>query len=75
MPFECACLAATLAEKLEAQRQIKDLESNRKRKRAELYDEQDKVDERRNGLIGEIEKQLAMTPNVDPIFAIRWRIM
>jgi superfamily II DNA or RNA helicase len=51
---KAGALAGSLSEKLEAQRQIKDLESSRKKKRAELYVEQDKVDERRNDLIGEI---------------------
>ena len=71
---KAGALAATLAEKLAAQRQIKDLETSRKQKRAELYVEQDKVDERRNGLIGDIEKQLTMSPNVSPLARLRWRL-
>ncbi len=70
---KAGALAATLAEKLEAQRKIKDMESSRKKKRAELYVEQDKVDERRNGLIGDIEKQLQTKYAVQSLFAIRWR--
>jgi hypothetical protein len=70
---KAGALAATLAEKLEAQRRIKDLETNRKKKRAELYVEQDKVDERRNGLIGDIEKQLQAQHDAKVLFALRWR--
>ena len=36
--------------------------------------EQDKVDERRNGLIEQIERQLKMTQEVSPIFVIRWMV-
>jgi superfamily II DNA or RNA helicase len=71
---KAGALAATLAEKLEAQRQIKDLEASRKKKRAELYVEQDKVDDRRNDLIGQIEKQLKQTHNADTVFLIAWRV-
>ena len=71
---KAGALAATLAEKLEAQRQIKDLESSRKKKRAELYVEQDKVDERRNDLIGEIEKQLESHNELVSLFSFRWTI-
>jgi len=72
---KAGALAATLGEKLEAQRQIKDLEARRKKKRAELYVEQDKVDDRRDGLIGDIEKQLTQNPKVEVIFVARWRVV
>lgn len=71
---KAGALAATLAEKLEAQRQIKDLESTRKKKRAELYVEQDKVDERRNGLIGDIEKQLHAKHESKVVFSAKWTV-
>ena len=69
---KAGALAASLSEKLEAQRQIKDLETSRKKKRAELYVEQDKVDERRNELIGDIEKQLTSRHVSMPVFQVRW---
>ncbi len=71
---KASALAAGLAEKLEAQRRIKDLESTRKKKRAELYLEQDKVDDRRNDLIGDIERQLTMQPEVSPICSFQWAL-
>jgi len=71
---KAGALAATLAEKLEAQRQIKELESSRKKKRAELYVEQDKVDERRNGLIGDIEKQLQTKHESQVVFSAKWTV-
>jgi ERCC4-related helicase len=71
---KAGALAASLAEKLESQRQIKDLESTRKKKRADLYLEQDKVDDRRNDLIGNIERQLNVGTAVFEIFRCAWRV-
>jgi superfamily II DNA or RNA helicase len=69
-----AALAATLADKLEAQRKIKELEVARKGKRRDLFIEQDRVDERRETLIGDIEKQLSMTPVATPICSLAWTV-
>ncbi|MGC4033102.1 MAG: SNF2-related protein [Tepidisphaeraceae bacterium] len=67
-------LAATLSEKLEAQRQIKELEATRKNKRRDLFVEQDKVDHRRESLIGDIERQLSMTTSTSTVFKCAWRV-
>nr|MCU0721469.1 hypothetical protein [Pirellula sp.] len=53
-----ASLASSLADKLEAQKNIKTLESNRKEKRKRLYEAQDEIDSRRDELIQQIEGQL-----------------
>jgi ERCC4-related helicase len=69
---KAGALAPTLTGKLEAQRKIKELETTRKHKRAELYIEQDKVDERRSALIGEIEKQLSASSVVEALLTFKW---
>ena len=69
-----AALAPGLRDKLEAQKAIKTLESERNRKRKELYEAQDAIDAKRDGLIGDIEKQLQQRQVVMPVFTIRWRI-
>ncbi|PHQ34785.1 SNF2-related protein [Rhodopirellula bahusiensis] len=69
-----AALAASLAEKLEAQKQIKSLESNRKEKRKRLYEAQDEIDNRRDELIGQIEVQLGQQKSVSNLFTIRWAL-
>ena len=69
-----AALAASLAEKLEAQKQIKSLESNRKEKRKRLYEAQDEIDSRRDELIGQIEVQLSQQKSISPLFAVRWTL-
>jgi adenine-specific DNA-methyltransferase len=63
-----------LAEKLEAQKQIKSLESNRKEKRKRLYEAQDEIDNRRDELIGQIEVQLGQQKSISSLFAVRWTL-
>jgi hypothetical protein len=67
-------LAAALAEKLEAQRRIKELESRRNRKRRELFDQQDAIEAKRDELIVDIERQLDLTVTATPIFVARFTI-
>ena len=67
-------LAPTLAEKLEFQKQIKQLDQTRTKKRKELFEEQDKVDAQRDGLIDELEGRLKQRTKVEAMFTIRWRI-
>jgi len=67
--------AATLSEKLEAQREQKALEQKRNKKRRELFDAQDQIDERRNELIEGIERQLRAVHTTELIFTIRWRLV
>jgi len=69
-----AALAAALRDKLEAQKTIKSLESDRNAKRRDLFIAQDAIDAKREGLIGEIEKQLKQRHQVEPLFAVRWTI-
>ena len=68
-------LAASLSDKLEAQRSIKALESARNRKRRELFDAQDAIDSQRDELIKRIEKQLHQRHSSKPVFMFRWRII
>jgi len=60
--------------KLDAQRDQKALEQKRNKKRRELFDAQDQIDERRNELIEGIERQLGSVHSTKPLFTIRWRI-
>ena len=71
---KASALAATLAEKLESQRQIKELEAARKTKRRDLFVEQDKVDDRRNELIGDIERQIHAKHEFQVLFTARWSV-
>lgn len=66
--------AVTLAEKLEAQRLVKQLEQRRTTKRKHLFDAQDEIDARRSALIDEIERQLRTTADHEHLFTIRFFI-
>jgi adenine-specific DNA-methyltransferase len=69
-----SAVAISLADKLAAQRAIKTLEQRRNRKRRDLYEEQDRIDEQRADLIDGIERQLRTTHEVQRLFTVRWII-
>jgi len=66
--------AVALAEKLEAQKQIKTLEAKRNNKRRQLFEAQDDVDRKRAELIEEIERQLQTKTSIKPVFTLRWTL-
>jgi ERCC4-related helicase len=70
-----AVLAASLHDKLEAQKSIKALEGTRNHKRRELFDAQDAIDSQRDELIARIEKQLQQRHSSQPVFTFRWRLI
>ncbi len=69
-----SAVAVALVDKLAAQREIKTLEQNRNRKRRDLFEEQDRIDEQRATLISSIERQLATTLRYDTLFTLNWRL-
>lgn len=66
--------AATLAEKLAAQKTQRDLEALRDRRRRELFDRQDEIQAKRDGLIDELEKQLKQSITATRLFAVEWEV-
>jgi adenine-specific DNA-methyltransferase len=60
--------AFTLEEKLEAQKQTRALESERNRKKRELFDAQDEVEARREKIIGELEAKLSQVTSARLLF-------
>ena len=67
--------AVALAEKLEGQRRLKQLERQRADKRRALYDAQDQIAARRDDMIAAIERQLSATHTWSEAFVLRWRLM
>jgi hypothetical protein len=65
--------AATLAEKLTAQKSQRDLEALRDRIRRELFDRQDEIQAKHDGLIDELEKQLKQV-TATRLFAVEWEV-
>lgn len=66
--------AATLADKLHAQKEQRDLEGQRDKKRRELFDRQDQIQARRDSLIDELEQQLAQHVTTTRLFAVEWEV-
>jgi ERCC4-related helicase len=67
-----AATAPTLEEKLNWQKQQRELEQKRNRLRRELFDRQDEVEEKRNTLIAELEAQLTQKADKQRLFIIEW---
>ena len=66
--------ALDLQSKLEAQRTIKTLESDRNKKRRELYESQDEIDARKEELISGVEARLSQLVTRSDVFTIRWSV-
>ena len=67
--------AATLAEKLSAQKEQRDLEGQRNKKRRELFDRQDEIQRKRDGLIDELERQLKQEIEISTVLAFQWEMV
>jgi len=70
-----AKLAPTLEEKLALQKKQKKLEAQRNKGRRELFDKQDEVDARREGMILSIEERLTKNIVENRLFAIHWEVV
>ena len=64
-----------LEEKVTAHRQIKEMEKKRNTMRLNLYQTQDDVDKRKEGLIDEIETRLQQKIEKAELFTIRWKVI
>jgi len=64
--------AATLAEKLDAQKEQRDFEGQRDKKRRELFTRQDEIQSRRDRLIDELEQQLSQQIGGHTVLCCEW---
>ena len=69
-----AQLAASLETKVTLHKRIKELESRRSEKRRNLFEAQDAVDARKDGLLSEIEARLQQGISRVELFTVRWRL-
>jgi superfamily II DNA or RNA helicase len=67
--------AATLVDKLAAQKDQRDLEGQRDKKRRELFDRQDEIQRKRDSLIDELERQLKQEITVSKVLACEWELL
>jgi len=63
-----------LAQKVEEQRLIKELEKRRNEKRRKLFESQDEIDNRKEKLLSEIETRLKQKTSEELLFIIRWEL-
>jgi hypothetical protein len=70
-----AKLAPDLNEKLHWQKRQKELEKLRNKKRRELFDKQDEVDDRREELISLLEEKMNQKIEEQHLFTITWEIV
>jgi hypothetical protein len=66
--------ALTLEEKLQFQKQQRELESKRNKLRKELFDRQDEVDVKRDQLIVSLEEKLVQKISGEEIFTVKWSL-
>lgn len=64
-----------LDEKLKAQKDIKEMEKKRNTKRRTLFEAQDEIDIRKEGLIGGVEERLQQLISSTELFTVRWRVI
>jgi adenine-specific DNA-methyltransferase len=65
----------SLTDKLAGQKRMRHIEDKRNRKRWELYNEQDRIDEQREELIRKSEAQLKQPHSTQLMFVVYWTIM
>lgn len=64
-----------LEDKLNMQKEIKELEKKRNNLRFNLFEEQDKVDEKKEKLIADIENKMKQKIDIEELFSIKWKIV
>ncbi len=64
-----------LEDKLNMQKKIKELEKKRNNLRFNLFEEQDKVDEKKEKLIEDIENKMKQKIDIEELFSIKWKIV
>lgn len=64
-----------LDEKLKAQKEIKELEKKRNTKRRTLFEAQDEIDSRKEGLIEGVEARLRQQISTNELFFVRWSLV
>ena len=67
-----AATAPTLEEKLDCQKQQRELEQKRNKLRRSLFDRQDEAEARRDEVISELEKLLSQKAEIQGLFRIEW---
>ena len=70
-----ARLATNLDEQHEIQHRIQKLEKQQRRQRQEIFQVEDSIIEKRDGLIESLEKRLAQNTESERLFTIEWSVV
>ncbi len=70
-----ARLATTTEEQYGLQEQIRDLEKLKRRHRQRIFDVEDEIIAKRDGLIEKLEKRMHQRSTAEPVFTIRWSVI
>lgn len=66
--------ATTVQEQHQLQENIKDLEKKKRRQRQRIFDVEEEIIERRDGLIETLEKRMQQRTKREPLFTIRGQV-
>ena len=69
-----AIAAGMLQQKIELNQEVARLETERSRKRRDLFEAQDRVENERHTLFAEASRRLIQQASSKPLFTIRWRV-
>jgi hypothetical protein len=67
--------AVTLEEQRVIQEKIQNLERQQRRQRQEIFNVEDEIMEKRDGLIDQLERRLAQRTETETLFTIRWQVV
>ncbi|MCP9461920.1 MAG: SNF2-related protein [Nitrospira sp.] len=70
-----ARLATTTEEQHTLQKQIQELEKQKRRQRQRIFAVEDEIMAKRDQLIEKLEKRMRQRTNVEPLFTIRWSVV
>ncbi|GIW56279.1 MAG: helicase SNF2 [Nitrospiraceae bacterium] len=70
-----ARLATTIEEQHALQKQIQELEKQKRRQRQRIFEVEDEIMAKRDELIAKLEKRMHQRTHVEPLFTIRWSVV
>lgn len=70
-----ARVAASVEEQKKIQNEIKQLESNQRRQRQQIFEVEDEIESRRDALIDALEKRLHQRSRSHRLFRVRWQLV
>lgn len=67
--------AATLEAQHAIQQNVQELEKRQRKQRQEIFNVEDEIIQKRDGLIESLERQLSQKTSTEALFTVRWAVM